>query len=70
MAGPSVLPKRIRTLRPLRSGSFEAQSRGLRARCLRFAAGVAHGSRKTRFRLLARLYRAGFHPRGSLARFQ
>jgi hypothetical protein len=36
-----------------------AQSHGLGTGCLRFAAGIAPGPRKTRFRLLARLYPVG-----------
>jgi len=44
---------------------FEAQSHGPRARCLRFAARVARGPRKTRFRLVALLGRSGFEPAGS-----
>jgi len=43
--------------------SFEAQSRGSRTRCLRFAAFLPALAvvppRKTRFRLVANLYRAG-----------
>ena len=35
-------------------------------RCLRFARGVAPPGRKTRFRLLARLYRVGSRPTGFL----
>jgi hypothetical protein len=38
---------------------FGAPSHGLVTRCLRFAAWVAPGQRKTRFRLLAKLCRAG-----------
>ena len=38
---------------------FGAQSHGLHARYLRFAAGVAPRPRKTRFRLVANLYRTG-----------
>ncbi len=38
---------------------FEAQSRGSRTRCLRFAAPVARTPRKTRFRLVANLCRVG-----------
>ena len=37
--------------------TFEAQSRGLQAPCVRFAAGVAPGPRNTRFRLVASLCR-------------
>jgi hypothetical protein len=45
--------------------AFEAQSPGFGARCLRFAPAVARQGRKTRFRLLVRLCRAGFNPQGS-----
>ncbi len=38
---------------------FEAPSRGFSARCLRFAAWVTPGPRKTHFRLLTKLCRAG-----------
>ena len=44
--------------------AFEAQSPGFGARCLRFAPAVARQGRKTRFRLLVRLCRAGFSPAG------
>jgi hypothetical protein len=37
---------------------FEADSRSSRARCLRFAGWIAPSPRKTRFRLVASLYRA------------
>ena len=40
--------------------TFEALSHGFCNRCLRFAAWVAPGPRKTRFWLLAKLYQAGF----------
>ena len=50
--------------------SFGAQSHGLGTRCLRFAAWVAPSRRKTRFRLQAKFYRTGFHPQGSIERFQ
>ena len=39
--------------------AFEAQSRGLSARCLRFAVRLATKPRKTRLRLVASLCRAG-----------
>ena len=49
---------------------FGAQSHGIRTRCLRFAGRVAPPPRKTRFRLLAKLCRAGFvHPQGCDERF-
>ncbi len=46
--------------------SFEAQSHGLHASCVRFAAVVAHGPRNTRFRWVASPCRAGFSPAGFL----
>ena len=46
-----------------------AESRGLHNRCLRFAAWVAPAPRKTRFRLVANLCRAGLSPAGLLRRF-
>jgi hypothetical protein len=46
---------------------FEALSRGLYTRCLRFAPPVARTGRKTRFRLLARLCRVGLYPLGSFS---
>ena len=45
------------------SKPFGAQSHGLHTRCLRFAVRVAPTPRKTRFRLLARLCRAGLAAR-------
>ena len=39
--------------------AFEAQSHGFGTGCLRFAGRVAPTPRKTRFRLLAKLFRAG-----------
>ena len=49
---------------------FGAQSHGSLTRCLRFAARVTPAPRKTRFRLLARLCRAGIgYPQGSNERF-
>ena len=49
--------------------AFEAQSRGLHALCVRFAARVAPGPRNTRFRLVASLDRSGLSPAGSHRRF-
>ena len=49
--------------------SFGAQSRGLHAPCVRFAAGVTPGLRNTRFRLGASLGRSGLSPAGSHRRF-
>ena len=39
--------------------TFEAQSHGFGTGCLRFAVQVTHTPRKTRFRLLAKLFRTG-----------
>ena len=49
--------------------TFEAQSAGLHALCVRFAAGVTPGPRNTRFRLVASLDRSGLSPAGSRRRF-
>jgi len=49
--------------RALTTVTFEAQSHGVRTRCLRFAARVAPGPRKTRYRLVASLYRTGLATR-------
>src|SRR4029077_10549859 len=46
--------------------NFGAAWAGSDTRCLRFARGVAPPGRKTRFRLLARLYRVGSRPTGFL----
>jgi hypothetical protein len=43
--------------------TFEAQSHGFGTGCLRFAGRVAPTPRKTRFRLLARLFRTGLATR-------
>lgn len=43
--------------------AFGAQSRGLSARCLRFAARLATEPRKTRLRLVGQPYRAGLGTR-------
>jgi hypothetical protein len=49
---------------------FGAQSHGPFTHCLRFAAPVARTPRKTRFRPLAKLCRAGVDtPQGSIERF-
>ncbi len=47
------------TKAPTSKTSFEARSRGFGTGCLRFAPPVTRAGRKTRFRLLARLYREG-----------
>src|SRR5260370_6867806 len=44
---------------PRQLTTFEAQSRGFSAGCLRFAPPVTRTGRKTRFRLLAKLCREG-----------
>jgi hypothetical protein len=48
---------------------FGAQSHGLHLRCLRFAAAVTRALRKTRFRLVATLGRAGFDPQDLFGKF-
>ncbi len=60
----SMAPARC-TTRASANETFEAQSHGFQARCLRFADRVTPAPRKTRFRLMARLYRVGFSPTGS-----
>jgi len=53
-----------------RAEDFGARSHGIGTRCLRFAGRVTPPPRKTRFRLLAKLCRAGFvHPQGCNERF-
>jgi hypothetical protein len=51
-------------------GDFGAQSHGLPAPCVRFAAGVAAAPRNTRYRLVANLCRAGFFLQSPSTRFQ
>ena len=52
------------------SEDFGARSHSMGTHCLRFAGRVTPPPRKTRFRLLARLCRAGFvHPQGCDERF-
>jgi hypothetical protein len=52
-----------------RAYDFGAQSHGLHPRCLRFAAAVARTPRKTRFRLVATLGRAGLDPQDLFGKF-
>ena len=50
---------------------FGARSHGIGTHCLRFAGRVAPPPRKTRFRLLAKLCRAGFvNPQGCMKSFR
>ena len=42
--------------------TIEAQLHGFQTCCLRFVVQVTHTPRKTRSRLLVRLYRTGFSP--------
>ena len=53
---------------PTRS-DFGAQSHGLHLRCPRFAAAVTRTPRKTRFRAVASLTRAGLDPQDLFGRF-
>ena len=72
--GPTLATQRyclplLRRRRPPHISTFEAQSHGPHARCLRFAATVARylqQLRKTRFRLVVLLGRTGFEPAGLL----
>jgi hypothetical protein len=52
-----------------RKYDFGAQSHGLHLRCLRFAAAVTRAPRKTRFRAVASLTRAGLDPQDLFGRF-
>jgi hypothetical protein len=63
--GVSMLPVTYISAPTPTVDSFEALSRGIRTRCLRFAGRVAPPPRKTRFRLVASLCRAGLPPAGS-----
>ncbi len=58
---PRVLPSAVLTTSAPRCGPFEAGLPSLCPRCLRFAARVTPRPRKTRFRLVANLGRAGLH---------
>ena len=69
--GVSARPPLVTTTVAPTMEVFGAQSHGIGTHCLRFAARVTPRPRKTRFRLLARLYRAGFvNPQGCVERFQ
>jgi hypothetical protein len=64
-------PRQERPRAPYVEINFGAQSRGLSTRCLRFAARIAAGPRKTRFRLVANLCRADLRaPTGFLVKFR
>ena len=52
------------TVGPYDQQYFEAQSHGLGLRCLRFAAPITRTPRKTRYRTVAGLIRAGLSPAG------
>ena len=62
------LPRVARRRLP-RIANFGAQSHGLHLRCLRFAASVTRSPRKTRFRAVASLTRAGLDPQDLYERF-
>src|SRR5437870_2934728 len=57
-----MAPVHFTTRAPTR-GNFGAQWQGVSTGCLRFVIRVAHGRRKTRFWLLARLFQAGLATR-------
>ncbi len=61
--GASARPPLKSTTRAPTTTHFGAQSHDLGTRCLRFAGRVAPPPRKTRFRLLVRLYRTGLATR-------
>ena len=68
--GVSARPPLVSTTVAPASKDFGARSHGIGTRCLRFAVEVARPPRKTRFRLLAKLCRAGFvNPQGCDERF-
>jgi len=62
------LPRVTRRRLP-RLANFGAQSHGLHLRCLRFATAVTRAPRKTRFRAVASLTRAGLDPQDLFGRF-
>ena len=62
-AAPSCCLPRIRRRRLPHYGADGAPSRSLRGPCVRFAVAVTRPPRNTRFRLVANLYRTGFHTR-------
>ena len=62
----SLLPPRFPRRRLQRLMNFGAQSRGFSTRCLRFKTGVATTPARLASGWLARLYREGVEPSGSL----
>ena len=68
-SGPALASSAQLTASTPQEFTFGAPSRGLRAPCVRFAAGVTPAPRNTRFRLGARLGRSGLSPAGSHRRF-
>ncbi len=65
----AMLPSAPGTASAPTSSDFGAQSHGLYLRCLRFAAAVTRTPRKTRFRAVANLTRAGLDPQDLFGRF-
>ena len=57
--GTTLLSSRLTKPKTPALPTFEAQSHGFSTRCLRLAVPVTRSPPKTRFRLLARLYRTG-----------
>jgi len=68
-SAPAILPSAPGTASAPTSSDFGAQSHGLHLRCLRFAAAVTRTPRKTRFRAVASLTRAGLDPQDLFGRF-
>ena len=66
----SVMPSTVRKVSATRDSAFGALSHGRHAHCLRFAADLAIGSRKTRFRLGGSLGRVGLDPQDCFVKFQ
>lgn len=58
----AVAFRACKSVGPCHQQYFEAQSHGLRLRCLRFAAPVTRTPRKTRYRTVASLIRTGLSP--------
>ena len=65
----AMLPSAPGTASAPANSDFGAQSHGLHLRCLRFAVTVTLAPRKTRFRAVASLTRAGLDPQDLFGRF-
>ena len=65
----AMLPSAPGTASAPANSDFGAQSHGLHLRCLRFAVTVTQAPRKTRFRAVASLTRAGLDPQDLFGKF-